>query len=201
MSDTVPIAPQSEETAPRRAGDKVLDAAETLFYAQGIRAVGVEEIVNVAGVGKPSLYRAFGSKDDLTVAVLQRQEGGFWSRLDEAVAAHPGDPRAALTTYFHGAAERSKQPGYRGCAHSNAAVEYPEESPVRAEALGFKRRQRERLTEMATAMGADDPQALADELLLILEGIYVTRQVHGPDGPAQRAGEAAEALIARRLGG
>lgn len=201
MSDADQVTTPSHEASPRRAGDKVLDAAESLFYAQGIRAVGVEEIVNVAGVGKPSLYRAFGSKDDLTVAVLRRQEGGFWSRLDEAEADHPGDPRAALTAYFHGAAERSKQPGYRGCAHSNAAVEYPEESLVRAEALGFKLRQRERLTDMARAMGADDPRALADELLLILEGIYVTRQVHGPDGPAQRAGEAAEALIARRLGG
>ncbi|MDG2522633.1 TetR/AcrR family transcriptional regulator [Caulobacter segnis] len=200
MSDTVQIPSKPEDAAPRRAGDKVLDAAESLFYAQGIRAVGVEEIVNVAGVGKPSLYRAFGSKDELTAAVLQRQEGGFWSRLDAAVAAHPDDPRAAITAYFHGAAERSKQPDYRGCAHSNAAVEYPQASLVRAEALGFKRRQRERLTTMARAMGAADPQALADELLLLLEGVYVTRQVHGPDGPAQRAGEAAEALIARHLG-
>ncbi|WP_269716301.1 TetR/AcrR family transcriptional regulator [Caulobacter sp. NIBR2454] len=201
MTDVLQKSSKDDQPAPRRAGDKVLDAAETLFYAQGIRAVGVEEIVNVAGVGKPSLYRAFGSKEELIVAVLQRQEAGFWRRLEESVAACPNDPRAQLIHFFRGTAERSRLGGYRGCAHSNAAVEYPEEGLVRGEALGFKTRQRERFTQMARDMGAADPQGLADELLLLLEGVYVARQIHGPSGPAQRVGHAAETLIAARLGG
>ena len=76
-----------------RAADRIRSSAQDLFYHQGIRAVGVDAIVAEAGVTKPSLYRSFGSKDDLVVAYLRDYETEFWRRFEAAVEAHPGDPR------------------------------------------------------------------------------------------------------------
>src|SRR6478735_11017118 len=87
---------------PLRAADKIRQTARELFYRDGIRAVGVDEIVAKAGVTKPSLYRTYRSKDELTVAVLVESGEAFWERLDEATAAHPGDPRAQLLAFFAG---------------------------------------------------------------------------------------------------
>ena len=69
--------------------------ARDLFYRDGIRAVGVDEIVRQAGVTKPSLYRSFPSKDELAASYLRQYEQEFWARFDQSVAAHPGDPQAA----------------------------------------------------------------------------------------------------------
>ncbi|TIT86989.1 MAG: helix-turn-helix transcriptional regulator, partial [Mesorhizobium sp.] len=84
----VPAAP-----APK-AADKILDVARDLFYREGIRAIGVDEIVRRAGVTKPSLYRTFPSKDELAASYLRKYDLEFWERFDEAVDAHPGNPRA-----------------------------------------------------------------------------------------------------------
>ncbi|MCR8694368.1 TetR/AcrR family transcriptional regulator [Rhodococcus pyridinivorans] len=75
--------------------DKLVDIAAELFYANGVRAVGVDEVVRRAGVAKASLYRWFPSKDDLVLAVLQRRDGDFWAKWDSTAAQHP-DPREQL---------------------------------------------------------------------------------------------------------
>src|ERR1700754_2077829 len=90
------------EKAPARAADRILSAARDLFYRLGIRAVGVDEIVTRAGATKPSLYRSFGSKDDLTQRYLEEVEARFWRFFDAAVASHPGDPRAQILSFLSG---------------------------------------------------------------------------------------------------
>ncbi len=181
---------------PRRATDKLREAARELFYRDGIRAVGVDEIVAQAGVTKPTLYRSFGSKDELTVAVLRESESGFWARFDAAVADHPGKPRAQLLAFFDGLAERSTKEDYRGCALTNAAVEYPDRGhPARIVSEAHKRDLRERLRGKAAELGAVDPAALGDALTLLVEGVYVSSQLFGPGGPAGAVGVAAAALI------
>lgn len=181
---------------PRRAIDKLRDTARELFYRDGIRAVGVDEIVAQAGVTKPTLYRSFGSKDELTVAVLRQSEAGFWARFDASVAEHPGDPRAQLLAFFAGLAERSTKEDYRGCALTNAAVEYPDrDHPARIVSEAHKRDLRERLRAKAAEMGAVDPAALGDALTLLVEGVYVSSQLFGPGGPSGAVGVAAAALI------
>src|SRR5262249_41238701 len=156
-----------------------------LFYREGIRAVGVDAIVQEAGVTKPSLYRSFPSKDELAAAYLRDYEGEFWQRFDGAVAAHPGDPRAQLNAFFGGLAVRAVRPRYRGCGLTTAAVEYPERAhPARKVAEAHKRALRRRLLEMAEAMGAAEPKPLADGLLLLIEGAYVSAQLFGEGGPA-----------------
>jgi AcrR family transcriptional regulator len=193
MSKTVDPSPPAP--APK-AAERILTTASELFYREGARAVGVDEIVARAGATKPSLYRAFPSKDALIAAYLQGQSAYAWSYFEAAAEAHPDDPKAQILFYIDALAERALKPSYRGCGLSNAAVEYPEpKHPGRKVAVGHKEAVRERLREMTKAMGARKPKKLADSLLLIIEGVFLTSQLFGTDGPASAAKGAAEALI------
>lgn len=179
-----------------RAAERILSTAGELFYREGTRAIGVDEIVTRAGATKPSLYRAFESKDQLIAAYLAGEGEGFWRYFDAAVASHPGDPRAQILAFFDALGERAGRPGYRGCALTNAAVEYPApDHPGRLVSVAHKQDLRDRLRGMTKAMGARKPKKLADALLLLIEGVYVSSQLFGPDGPAGAARMAAEALI------
>ncbi len=181
---------------PMRAADRIRETAHELFYREGIRAVGVDTIVTQAGVTKPSLYRSFGSKEDLVASYLRDYDADYWRKFDAVMAEHQGDPRAQLRAWFARAAERVGMPQYRGCGMTNAAVEYPEpDHPGRQVAVANKTELRRRLIAMAEAMGAKDPAVLGDGLLLLLEGAYVMAQLLGRDGPSPSVAAAAEALI------
>src|SRR5579871_1662508 len=106
------------------ARERVLAVAADLFYRKGIRAVGVEEIVNEAGVAKISLYRGFKSKDDLIVAYLERRNDEFWQQWDKRFSPFAGDPRAMLNAITDFLARRTTQAGYRGCPFINYASEF-----------------------------------------------------------------------------
>ena len=95
-------------SAPPKAAKKILDVAYDLFYRRGIRAIGVDEIVKRAGVTKPSLYRSFPSKDELAASYLRQYDLEFWERFDEAVAAHPGDPRAQIKAFLTRVGKRTQ---------------------------------------------------------------------------------------------
>jgi AcrR family transcriptional regulator len=187
--------------AGKRAAERIRETARDLFYKQGIRAVGVDEIVARAGVTKPSLYRSFASKDDLAAACLRDRGEDYLRRFDAALAAHPGDPRAGFRTWLEQLSRKATRPDYRGCALTNAAVEYPERRhPARRVAARNKRAFRKRLIDAAQAMGARDPAMLADGLLLLIEGAYASGQLFGRDGPARTLVEAADVLIVSGCG-
>src|SRR5277367_5019117 len=107
------------------AAERIREAARDLFYRQGIRAVGVDEIVARAGVTKPSLYRSFASKDELAAACLRDRSDDYLRRFDTALAERPDDPRAAFLSWLENLSQRATKLYYRGCALTNAAVEYP----------------------------------------------------------------------------
>jgi AcrR family transcriptional regulator len=178
------------------AGDRIRETAKQLFYREGIRAVGVDEIVKRAGATKPSLYRSFPSKDELAAAYLRDWDRAFWQRFEAVVAAHPDDPRAQLHLLLSRLSQRMRQPGYRGCALTNAAIEYPEPGhPARRVAVANKRKLRRRLAQMAAAMGARQPRLLGDGLALLLEGAFASSQLFRGDGPARAIGRVADQLI------
>jgi AcrR family transcriptional regulator len=195
MSSTTKATPKNLLKEPK-AADRILTTAGELFYREGTRAVGVDEIVTRAGATKPTLYRAFPSKDHLIAAYLAGQHEGFWEYFEAAVRKNPEDPRAQLLAFFDELGERATRPGYRGCALTNVAVEYPAaDHPGRLVSVEHKQGLRERLREMTKAMDARKPKKLADALLLLIEGVYVSSQLFGKDGPAAAARGAAEALI------
>ncbi|MET2832321.1 TetR/AcrR family transcriptional regulator [Mesorhizobium shangrilense] len=187
-------------SAPLKAGEKILDVARDLFYREGIRAIGVDEIVKRAGVTKPSLYRSFPSKDELAASYLRQYDLEFWARFDEAVDAHPGNPRAQIIAFLTRVGKRTQMPQYRGCGMTNAAVEYPEHGhPARVVSEANKQELRRRLRAMATAMGAGDAETLGDGLLLLIEGAYISGQLFGLGGPAQSVARNADLLIEASL--
>ena len=195
----------ARSTAPNRksapggklARDKVFDTAADLFYRKGIRAVGVESIVQQAGVAKISLYRSFPSKDDLVVAYLENRNASFWAQWDQAFAKYQGDPRAQLHAIMTYLARRTSQPGYRGCPFINYCAEFPEmPNPGRKVAEANKREMRRRFVAIAEALKARDPKQLADGLLLLIEGAYaVSQTLGGAKCPSHAIVWAAEALV------
>ncbi|HEY1725030.1 MAG TPA: TetR/AcrR family transcriptional regulator [Steroidobacteraceae bacterium] len=183
-----------------RARDRIRETATQLFYRQGIRAVGVDEIVRRAHATKPSLYRSFPSKDELAAAYLRDWDNAFWLRFEAAAAAAGGDPRAHIGLFLRGLEQRIRTPGYRGCALTNAAIEYPQpRHPARRVAVAHKRKLRRRLMQMAKAMGARQPQLLGDGLALLLEGAFASSQLFSAGGPALAVAKVAEQLIESAL--
>lgn len=190
-TEVISIAPKS------RVRDRIMRTATELFYQRGIRAVGVDTIANEAGTNKMSFYRSFASKDDLVAEYLREEERDAWSWWDEAIAAHPGNPRAQVEALFDMLVTSACKDESRGCALANAAVEITESShPGRPVVEKFKAEMRRRFRELAREMHARDPGALGDALMLLWEGTYLARLTLGREGPVQGAANAARALIA-----
>jgi len=182
--------------APLRAADRIRATVRELFYRQGIRAVGIEEIVERAGVTKPSLYRNFASKDELAATYMRDYDAEFWGRFEAAVSEHPGDPRAQIMAYLTAISVRAQSADYRGCGMTNAAVEFPDRNnPARLVAVENKHELRRRLTELARVLGVREPEVLGDGLLLLVEGAYVSGQLFGEGGPARSIAIAAGLMI------
>jgi AcrR family transcriptional regulator len=185
---------------PERASEKLLGVARRLFYRDGIRAVGVDAIVEAAGVTKPSLYRSFASKDALAAAYLGAYDRDFWIRFEAAMDAHPGNPRAQILGYFAGVAQRTADPAHRGCGMTNAAVEFPDGgNPARGVCEINKGELRRRLREKAAEMGAADPAMLGDGLFLLFEGAHISSQLFAADKPSGSIVTIADRLIAASL--
>jgi AcrR family transcriptional regulator len=209
MSDSETLKPagarraRGAQTAGPQAQQHLLDAADELFYREGVRAVGVDAVVERAGVNKMSLYRQFSSKDELVMAYLERQDERFFAYVERSFAKHPGEPAKQLQQYFDDLAVRASVDDYRGCPFVNVSVEFPEAMhPARQFVFHNKERLMARLLELTTAAGADDPVALANALGLMIEGVYAASQTYGPGcGPIRVAPKMAALLISAACSG
>ncbi|WP_461000342.1 TetR/AcrR family transcriptional regulator [Streptomonospora sediminis] len=179
------------EMAP--AGQRILDAAGGLFYRQGINAVGVALIADTAGVTKKTLYDRFGSKDELVAQYLRQRHATWWAHLEERLAAAPPPRALALIDAYlsHPALEVT-----RGCAFINAAAELP---PDHAGWLVIREHKRAVRARLAELIGADTPNADADELaehvFLLLEGAISHIGIDEGDTRVQRARALAAGLL------
>ena len=183
-----------DDRIPPRA--RILAAAGDLFYRHGIRAVGVDAIAEAAGTNKMTLYRHFASKDELVAEYLRQSAklaDACWERLRQV---HPGDARAQLRAWLAEMAEHVANNDERGCPLANAAVELPEKAhPARRVIEDFKRAERARLIDLCRSAGLAEPEMLADELHLLLEGAQVTAQSIGKEGLGARLVRMGEAMI------
>lgn len=180
----------------KRPRERIIDTAQLLFRKHGIRGVGVDAIAEEAGTNKMTLYRHFGSKDELIAECLRetaRTADPFWRDLE---TNHPGDPMAQLHAWVHAVASyASMEAG--GCDLVTAAFELPEpDHPARLVVETFKHEQREKLVALCRKAGIAEAEKLADALGLLLEGARVNRRSVGPDGPSARFVMLAEAVIA-----
>jgi AcrR family transcriptional regulator len=184
-----------------RVRDRIFDTACELFYRHGIRSVGVDAIAAEAGTNKMSFYRSFPSKDDLVAEYLREQQREVWKHWDAAIAAHPDDPRRQIEALFEAHLVAVEDKACRGCALGNAAVEIADDEDVLSQLVRhFKKEVRRRLRKMARATGARDPDALGDQLMLLMDGGYFTRLAFpGNTGPIAALMPAVRALIASQL--
>lgn len=178
--------------------ERLLVAARELFGAHGIRAVGVEAIAAAAGSNKMTLYRHFPSKDELVAEYLRRLAAETEGYLDAVLQAHAGNPRAQLDAWIE--AMSCGLESSRGCPLSNAAVELPEKDhPARRVIEEHKQAVRDRIVRMCRDLGVANPDLLADELFLLVEGARVTVQSVGPSGPGSQLKRMASALVDAQL--
>jgi AcrR family transcriptional regulator len=186
---------EKDERIPPR--ERLLAVAGDLFYRHGIRAVGVEAIAEAAGTNKMTLYRHFASKDELVAEYLRQSAKGADACWSEFEKTHPGDPLAQLRAWLREMAAHVANVDERGCPLANAAVELPEKGhPARRVIEEAKAAQRSRLVRLCAAGGLSEPEMLADELHLLLEGARVTAQSVGSDGLGARLIRMGEAMIA-----
>ena len=182
------------------ARQRILDAAFGLFYARGIRAVGVDTIIAESGVAKATFYKHFPAKDDLVVAYLDRVDG-VWSGQLHAAAEAAGDaPADHLVGRFDALTTPCRRDGYRGCAFINAAAESQPGTPVHDRTVAHKDRVLAWVTGLSTAAGARDPGRLARTLTLLLDGGLASGALDAsPEAPAA-ARAAAQALVSQAVG-
>lgn len=186
---SAPAKGPSGQRRGRGARERILAAATRLFREQGINSTGMDQLCAVAEVSKRTAYQHFGSKDDLVAAYLHELNIDPVAALSDDL---PAEPRERLTALF----ERLLAPEVEMlCPFIGAAVELADpRHPARAEAVSYKTTVTTRLVEAARDAGAHDPEALGDQLALLLDGASVRRRTLGAD-PATAALGVARTLI------
>ncbi|MGY2263409.1 TetR/AcrR family transcriptional regulator [Pseudomonas sp. SDO55104_S430] len=167
--------------------DIILDVAEKLIYKGGIAATGMDLLVKTAGVSRKSIYRYFANKDELVVAALMRRDIRWmhWYRNAVDQAETPADRLLNLFTVLKSWFESE---GFRGCAFINTSGETGDpQDPVRQVARDHKQKLLDYVCELCTEHGADDPQTLAKQLLILIEGAITVALVMGDHSAADNA--------------
>jgi AcrR family transcriptional regulator len=183
----------------RSARERLLDAASELFYNEGIQSVGIDRIIEKAGVAKASLYNTFGSKEELVQAYLATRHAGTMERLTAAVEKHT-DARDRLLAVFDTQAELAAQPNFRGCAFISASAEAPPGGRVEQAADDYRTEIRALFTRLAEQAGAPEPGTLARQLHLLYDGAGISAHMDRDPTAPLGARAAAVTLLERALG-
>jgi AcrR family transcriptional regulator len=178
----------------RTAKERILDAADDLFYNEGIHAVGVDRVVQHAGVAKGSLYYSFTGKDDLVREYLTQRHGRWAERISAGIAEH-ADPRQRILAVYDVLGSLFAQPDYRGCAFVNATAEAAPDSVEAQAAVTFRAWVHDLFLDLATQTGAPDSKQLADTLVLLYDGAVATAQMDHTPTPASTARATAELVL------
>ena len=174
--------------------EHILAVAHDLFYWHSIKGTGVDTIAATAGAAPTTLYRLFASKDDLVAAYVERASGLYKRWFIEATAE--GEPAERIIAMFDALAEQVRPENCRGCPFLMAMAELPDAS-AQAHALAVETKAwvREQSGELTAQLAVNDPAAPADQIFLVMEGVYASVQSHGADGPARQARGLVEALL------
>lgn len=189
------------ETERRSARQRLLAAADQLFYTEGINATGVDAVIAEADVARMTLYKQFGGKAGLVAAYLDERDARWRADLEDAIAAAGADPVARLLAVFDALALWVSEPRFRGCSFVNAAAEVADDDhPARQTALRHKRALRARMSELAAAAEFAQPESIVDQLMLLVEGAVTTAAVHTVEDAVGTARATAQQLCASGRG-
>src|ERR687893_2379055 len=200
----IPLAADDASAPVRRSRAEreaiVLDTAERLFATRSSRSVGMDELVRETGLGKMTVYRLFKSKDDLVGAYLARKAATLLAFIDAELVRLQGDPRAALLSVVEAVERDVTRTGFRGCPFNNVSSEYDDpQHPARSAAADYKFELYSRLERLAEQIVPGGGEDLAAQVHLIIDGMYLSGGLLGPDGPAAHGRALAERLISIAL--
>jgi AcrR family transcriptional regulator len=182
----------------RTAKQRLLQAADELFYNEGIHTVGIDRVIAHAGVAKGSLYYSFTGKDDLVQEYLTHRHGKWAERVTAGIDAHT-EPRARILAVYDVLGTLFAQPDYRGCAFMNATAEAAPDSVEAQAATTFRAWVQDLFLDLATDAATDadaaDPQQLAETLVLLYDGAVATAQMDKAPDAARTARRTAELVL------
>jgi AcrR family transcriptional regulator len=176
------------------ARERLLAAADQLFYAEGVQSVGIDRVIELAGVARATLYNTFGSKEALVKAYLDARHAGTVSRLTGSIERQ-SEPRARLLAVFDAQGELFAEPGFRGCAFVTASAEAPAGGQVEAAADDYRAWVHNLFTELAADAGVADPDSLASQLQLIYDGAGLAARMDRSPAVRVASRAAAAALL------
>jgi AcrR family transcriptional regulator len=178
----------------RTAKQRLLQAADELFYSEGIHAVGIDRVIAHAGVAKGSLYYSFAGKDDLVRGYLTERHRKWADRVSAGIEAHT-DPRERILAVYDALGALFAEPDYRGCAFMNALAEAAPDSVEAQAATTFRAWVRTLFLGLAADADAEDPKQLAESLVVLYDGAVATAQMDKAPQAAQTARHLADLVL------
>ncbi|MEV6613083.1 TetR/AcrR family transcriptional regulator [Streptomyces sp. NPDC051051] len=179
-----------------KSEERILSAAAELFYAHGLRGVGMDQVIAASGVAKSTLYVHFRTKEQLVAAYLRRTDDSWMAQLQGAAARAGDDPREQLVGLFDALTDAFDRHGFFGCPFVSAAVEADLDSEARAITVQHTRRRQAWLTELGERAGAGAPEALARHLGLLIDGALASGRLLQDRTVVDEAKGAARLLVA-----
>jgi len=181
------------------ARQRIVETAERLFYAEGLRAVGIDRIIAESEVAKMTLYNHFASKDDLIYAVLQYREEQVDAMFERSISRHVKKGHDRLEAFFMALKDWFKSPGFRGCSFINAAVELADTShPASQFASSHKERFHSMITDTVRETYGVKSVPLAPAIALMVEGAIITAVMEQSPDSADVARNASKALLPKK---
>ena len=188
----------SDKKNKSKARQRIVETAEKLFYAEGIRSVGIDRIIAEAEVAKMTLYNHFSSKDDLILAVLEYREEKFDEMFQKWMERRVNKGMDRLEAFFAALKDWFKSAGFRGCAFINAAIELADaQHPASRFSSAHKERFHEMLSEIIAETRGAKATSVAPAIALLVEGAIVTAVMQQSSNSADVAKDAAIALVAK----
>jgi len=178
----------------RSAKQRLLQAADDLFYNEGVHTVGIDRVIAHAGVAKGSLYYSFTGKDELVHEYLAHRHGMWAARVTAGIEAHT-DPRVRILAVYDVLGELFAQPDYRGCAFMNATAEAAPDSVEARAGATFRAWVHTLFLDLATAAQSANPKQLAETLVLLYDGAVATAQMDRTPEAARTARRTAELVL------
>ena len=187
------------KTSTTAVQDKILQTAEQLIYTNGIHAMGMDLLVRTSGVARKSIYRYYATKEDVAVNALSARDVRWmnWFRTETDKATSPEARILEMFTVLKGWFESE---GFRGCAFINTAGEIGDaEDPIRQLAKIHKQKLFDYTLELSLQLNIEQPEALAKQLLILIDGAITLALVMGDHSAADSARDMAQLLMKSAL--
>jgi len=179
-----------------KVADRILTTATDLFYREGVRAVGIQRVIDEAGIAKASLYAHYASKDELVAACLTKHGGEVRAAITQRLAASALDARGRLLALFDSQIENIESPEFRGCPFLNANSEIADPQHPAKQIIGAQRAWLHTVINgLVTEAGVTSPEHVAGTLVVLFDGALSSSLVDGSSAPARHARWAAEQLL------